>query len=174
MEITKIRGSTGPDVYNAVRQELESGGFRLDNSRVAPTHVAFKVNLEVSKVGHNLSPYAEAEPYFYSGKKKTGMYRKGMSLGWSDWVWVNNHINDVLDRMNVSANVQSLKGQFVVRRGMQRFEEADWEDNKYRNVGSIMSPIMAGDAWRPAENRVLPDAAARGVRVKPYKRRRAL
>ena len=172
MEITKIRGATGDEVYSRVNSALEAGGFRLDNPRVNPTNVAFKVSLEVSVAGHNINPHAESRYQTFGGKPPRGLYRKGMHLGWQDWVWVNNTINDVLDDMKVSANVQSLKGKFVIRRGMQHFGERDWAEMRYTNVGSMMAPVYLEDAWRPAENRVLPEDVKRGVHVKPYKRRR--
>jgi hypothetical protein len=158
MEITRIRGATGEDVEKELVPELARGGFQLSNKRVGKTHFAFKIDLDTAMVGHNLSPY-------YT-------HRKGSFLGWNDWVWVNGKVNDVLDRMGVSANVQTLNGQFVIRRGTQRFDERDWEDNAYRNVGSIIKPIMAIDAWTPAEDRVSPDDAYyRGARKEVHVRR---
>ncbi len=156
MEITKIRGATGQDVMSAIEKALIGGGFQVSNRRVGPTRVGFKVDLNTELAGHNISPH-------------TG--RKGTSLGWNDWVWVNNTINDVLDEMNVSANAQSLHGVYVIRRGSQRFGERDWQEGAWRNVGSMVNPVYAIDAWRPADNRVLPQAFKRGVRVRTYKRR---
>lgn len=161
MEITRIRGATGDQVLDRVEKAIKAGGFRLANASAGPTWARMTFELETTLVGHNI----------HIGFR--GSERRINKLGWDDFVWVNNTINDVLDEMKVSANAQSLKGKFVIRRGHTRFTEQDWEENKWMNVGSIMEPVMLAEQHRPAPERVLPEEFQRGVRVRPHKRRRA-
>ena len=165
MEITKIRGSTGQQVFDRIGSELEKYGFRIGlggSVHVRPTYVSFTVEL-ADDAGRNI--------HIGYGYKK----RKLNKLGWNDWVFVNGLVNRVLDEMSVSANVQTLKGQFVIRRDTQKFTEDDWEDQKWRNVGSIIQPVHLVEQYQPSPERVQPQDYARGVRVrvKSYKRRTA-
>ena len=161
MEITKIRGATGDEVYNRIEKELGRAGYRTAGSaRVRPTYVSFAVELETTKVGHNIHI-----GYDYKEKRIN-------KLGWDDWVYVNNLVNNVLDEMSVSANVQTLKGRFVIRRGTQRFSEHDWEEERSTNVGSVMQPVSLSEQHRPAPERVMPWDYMRGVRVKAHRRRK--
>ena len=105
--------------------------FTADGKKLLMSNVRLgdkKIEME----GYNISPY-------------TG--RRGRILSWDNWVEVNNRINDVLDRHNVSANVNSLAGKFKIREGTKRFGEADWNEEGYSNVGSVMSPVSRRDAW---------------------------
>ncbi len=162
MEITKIRGATGQQVYDRIEQELERAGYRISRAgsvNIRPTYISFTVEIETEKVGHNIHI-----GYDYKEKRIN-------KLGWDDWVYVNNLVNNILDEMNVSANVQTLKGQFVIRRGTQRFSEDDWEDQKYRNVGSVVQPVSLVAQNQPAPERVMPWDYMRGVRVKQHRRK---
>ena len=161
MEVTKIRGATGQQVYDRIESELGKYGFRIGlggSVNVRPTYVSFTVEL-ADDAGRNV----------HIGYNYTE--RKINKLGWDDWVFVNGMINRVLDDMQVSANVQSLKGQFVIRRGTQKFVEDDWADQRHRNVGSIMEPVSLFKQNQPSEERIWPLDYARGVRVKAHKRR---
>ena len=137
MKITRIQGAEPNFVANAVSTALKQAGYsnyagtkdhsvNISDIRLSPSYV--------EKYGRNI--------FAYSG-------RRGNVLGWVNWVEVNNTINRVLDKMNVSANVHSLHGQLKVREGMHSFTEKDWEAFGQRNVGSMMSPIRAMDAWSP-------------------------
>lgn len=67
-------------------------------------------------------------PCAVGGPKKKSRY-----LEWNDWVAFNNMVNDVLDQLNVKAEVWSTpaedidKGRrFWVRRGLKRRVRWDW------------------------------------------------
>lgn len=127
--------------HDAVRQQLSkelfTGGVYCSIDQTSKTSLNLsgcRLTKEyVDKYGYNISPYTQ---------------RRGRILGWEDWVFVNDAINNVLDRNTVSANVKSLHGRFVIRTGIDRFSESDWEDVKYDNVGSMVNPVNRGDAWQ--------------------------
>jgi len=75
----------------------------------------------------------------YNVHARTG--KRTRSLSWADWVEFNAVVNEVLDHFRVSANVSTLGGKFVIRRGKKAYTEDDWRDLKYENVGSMMQPM---------------------------------
>jgi hypothetical protein len=139
MEITRIKGAEPSVVAEELQRTLKTKGY--DNySNVKDSHITISdIRLSddyVQKYGMNKSPY--------SG-------RGGRVLGWRNWVEVNNTINEVLDKLGVSANARSLKGIFKIREGKTKFTEDDWEEHAYDNVGSIVSPVYRKDAWLPKD-----------------------
>jgi len=137
MKIKKIQGASREAIMHSLKKEFdrlgydvfvspENAGIDLANFRLSDAYV--------SKYGYNISPY-------------TG--HRGRVLGWYNWVQVNNTINRILDRMNVSANVHSLHGKFKVREGKWSFNEEDWEEFANENIGSIVRPVARRDAWLP-------------------------
>ena len=115
--------------YTSYCVPVSQGGAQLSDVRLSDEYVKEK--------GRNVSPF-------------TG--RRGRILGWENWVEVNDAINDVLDKKDISANVKSLGGLFIIREGKDRKTESDWEERAYDNVGSIMAPVYRIDAWRPEED----------------------
>jgi hypothetical protein len=73
--------------------------------------------------------------------------RRSRYLSWEDWVEFNDAVNDVLDENRISANAQSLAGQFVQRHGLTRMTRDDWEGGYHRNVGSMINPISRGELY---------------------------
>jgi hypothetical protein len=71
--------------------------------------------------------------------------RRGRTLNWDDWVEANGIVNEVLDKLGVSANVKSLGGRFRIRRGFEAVK--DWGEREYENVGSVMNPVSRREAW---------------------------
>jgi len=137
MEIRKIIGADRETVRDKLTPSLKKLGYDFN---VKPVGAGFEIrnfrlsNDYVKKHGRNFSPY--------SG-------RRGRILGWQNWVQVNNTVNDVLDKMNVGANIKSLHGKFRIRQGTHRFTENDWEGLAYENVGSMIRPVARKDAWLP-------------------------
>lgn len=136
MQITRIMGEDPNRLANEIDSSLRNNGIscfvstptsssiRLQNCRLTDDYV--------NKHGYNISPY--------SG-------RRGRVLNWDNWVTVNNTINKVLDRHDVSANASSLHGTFQIREGKKAFTEDDWEHLGWQNVGSVMSPVSRREAW---------------------------
>jgi hypothetical protein len=141
MEIRKIIGATTEEVGKNIKNALKKLGYDY-----YPTYTGKGIRLQdirlsedyIKKYGRNISPY-------------TG--RRGRILGWYNWVEVNNAINNVLDKLHVSANVHSLHGKLKVREGKRRFGEKDWEEWGERNVGSIVRPVRMKEAWLPEKER---------------------
>jgi hypothetical protein len=137
MEIRKIIGADRETVRGKLTSTLKRLGYDFN---VRPAGAGFEIrNIRLSdeyvkKHGRNFSPF-------------TG--RRGRILGWHNWVQVNNAVNDVLDRMDVGANIKSLHGKFKIRYGKHRFTEGDWEDIGYENVGSMIEPVPRKEAWLP-------------------------
>lgn len=145
MEITTIRirgrkptNAQMADLLIELKSALVKRGF--SNYIEKRTGSAFDISdirlsqKRIDKYGYNLSPY-------------TG--RRGRILSWKDWVEVNNSINKVLDRENVSANVRSLKGKFKIRKGRLSYGEEKWlREVGGENIGSMMNPIERVDAWQ--------------------------
>lgn len=136
MEITKIVSDVSRNVIiDSLNNRIKNLGF---DSFVRPTDSKITISdvrlgdKWVAEKGYNVSPY-------------TG--RKGRVLGWKNWVQVNNTVNKVLDELDVSANVSSLHGEFIIRKGKEKFTEDDWEDKAYDNVGSVIKPVYRKDAW---------------------------
>jgi len=71
--------------------------------------------------------------------------RRTRSLSWADWVEFNGLVNAVLDEFKVSANVSTLGGKFIIRRGTRAYTEADWAHLGYQNVGSTYQPVARKD-----------------------------
>lgn len=132
--INKISGATPEEIYRKLSEAFRREGFIPSISIKSGKSLNYTLRIDTSMLGHRISPY-------------TG--RRGNILGWDDWVKANNLVNDVLDGMNVSANVFSLAGKFRIREGKRRFTEDDWEGLKYENIGSMMSPVQRGEAWAP-------------------------
>jgi hypothetical protein len=137
MEIRKIIGANRETVRDKLTSALKRLGYDFG---VRPAGAGFEIrNIRLSdeyvkKYGRNFSPF-------------TG--RRGRILGWRNWVQVNNAVNDVLDRMDVGANIKSLGGKFKIRYGKHRFTEGDWEGLAYENVGSVVRPVARKDVWLP-------------------------
>jgi hypothetical protein len=141
MEIRKIVGATTEEVGKNLKNALKRLGYDF-----YPTYTGTGIKLQdvrlsdeyVKKYGRNVSPY-------------TG--RRGRILGWYNWVEVNNTINNVLDRLHASANVHSLHGKLKIREGKHGFTESDWNEWGEKNVGSVVNPVRAKDAWLPERMR---------------------
>lgn len=67
--------------------------------------------------------------------------RKARFLSWNDWVIVNNALNNIMDRLGISCNIQSLGGKFVIRKGFNAKGESEWHHLRFENVGSQMYPV---------------------------------
>lgn len=99
--------------------------------------------------------------------------RRGRYLTWDDWVEVNNAINQIFDDMKISANIKSLGGKFVIRKGDKAYTEDDWEDLAYENVGSQMRPMQRRDIYESEEEayRKTPSGKLVKTSVKPKKKK---
>ena len=135
MEITKISGATKEEIINRLESAFKKLGYDADIKRADGKITISNVRLSdrwIKEKGYNISPY-------------TG--RRGRVLGWKNWVEVNNMINKVLDELGVSANVRSLHGTFIIRKGMRKYTEEDWEERAWDNVGSLIQPVPRKYAW---------------------------
>lgn len=135
MEITRIRGERKDVIIDRLENTIKNLGYDVTVEPADAKIMISDVRLSdkwIAERGYNISPY-------------TG--RRGRILGWKNWVKVNNTINKVLDELDVSANVRSLHGMFMVREGKKKFTEDDWEERAYDNVGSVIHPVMRKDAW---------------------------
>jgi len=135
MEITKIRGATNREIYDAVESGLSKIGMKANLS--TKTSTAVDVRNIRNKDSHNVMVRNELAGY--------GKSRRTSALSWNEWIKVNNTINDILDSFNASANVHSLGGKFRIRQGMKRYTPDDWESLGEENVGSQVSPISRKD-----------------------------
>jgi len=77
--------------------------------------------------------------------------RKSSHLSWDNYLVVNQTLNELLDAYGISANITSLKGKFVIRRGMTTYTDSDWELLRWENVGSWMQPVRRDEQY-PNEN----------------------
>jgi len=137
MRITKIRNADKGKIIDELNKDFKNKGYQayVSSTNGAVSISGIRLSDEyVKKYGYNRSPY-------------TG--KRGKILGWRNWVEVNNTINDVLDRLAASANVNSMHGKLKIREGNRRFSEVDWEELAYQNVGSIIHPVYLKDAWLP-------------------------
>lgn len=140
MKIKKIQGIDRDTLIGALKNTFHDLEY---DAYIAPEDHGIDVShIRLSK--------GFVEKYGYNVNQS---HRRGNILGWSDWVRVNNAVNDVLDRLRVSARVFSQKGLFKIREGSKRFTEADWEALGQRNVGSMMSPVEQREAWQPEDER---------------------
>lgn len=135
MEITKIRGATNRELYDAVGTELSKLGMTANLS--TRTSTSLDVRNIRNKDSHNVRTYSEIAGY--------GKSRRTNALSWGEWIKVNNAINDVLDSFNASANVHSLGGKFRIRQGVKRYTADDWDALGDENVGSQMTPVSRKD-----------------------------
>jgi hypothetical protein len=137
-QITRIQGT-------ADKQELANELQRLLK------HRGYDAMVYVDKGHIELRGVRLSEEYLdtkgYNISSSTG--RRGRILNWENWVEVNDTINDVMDKYNVSANASSLGGKFKIRQGTKRFGRDDWEELETENVGSIMNPVYRTEAWQP-------------------------
>ena len=135
------------EIAEKIDNALYECGFRSPYGTVIKDYgryyiVISNVRLDKTVWGLNVSPYMEAIGY------EKGVKRYPILNYWQ-WGIVNVVINVILDLNNVSANVRSLKGTFVIREGVQKYGFVDWSHMEDHNIGSVMYPIMWAEAWRP-------------------------
>ena len=134
MEVNKIRGADVDAVANAVDAKIKGMGYAGWVNKKSGTSFDYR-NIRKEKGIKNIM----VSDAGYFGQPSKG-YHRTKALSWNDWVKVNNAVNDVLDRLNVKANVHSLGGKFKIREGDLRYSESDWESLGEENVGSQMNP----------------------------------
>jgi hypothetical protein len=163
MEITKIKGAEVDHVQIEVAAKLHGLGY--ETSVLPRTSTSFEVrDIRLSPERIQERGYNYNMSNFEAGI--TPHPRRTHALSWDNWVEVNNAVNEVLDKMGVSANVRTLKGKFKIREGTQDYTEEDWEDLSYENVGSQMSPIQLRDkilSESELKNREITPARPRGA-----------
>lgn len=138
-DITTGRGATKRHLSIGNRipvGDISGSRINLSNCRLTEKYV--------KKYGRNV----KTNTYGLGERAKTHK-RRGRVLGWEDWVEFNDAVNDVLDELNISANVKSLGGKFNIREKRQRKTRADWRPLASENVGSMMYPQTRRDAWSP-------------------------
>lgn len=136
MDITRISGAEPWKLAHEIDMKLKGDGI----SCIVSTPTSSSIRLQecrltddyIKRHGYNISPY--------SG-------RRGRILNWDNWVTVNNTINNVLDKHDVSANASSLHGTFKIRKGKKAFTDDDWQHLARQNVGSVMQPVSRRNAW---------------------------
>lgn len=135
MEVTRIRGESKEVIIDRLEKTIKKLGYDVNVEPADAKIMISDVRLSdkwIAEKGYNISPH-------------TG--RRGRILGWKNWVQVNNTVNKVLDELDVSANVRSLHGVFMIREGEKKFTEEDWEERAYDNVGSMVEPLQRRYAW---------------------------
>lgn len=143
MEITRISGASTEEVQNALTEKLVGLGF--DFTILPRTSTSFEIRdiriaperLQSEGYNYRMFPYA-------AGFSKHP--RRTRALTWDNWIEVNGSVNEVLDRMNVSANVKTLGGKFKIREGTHAYTAQDWSELGRENVGSQVSPITRRSA----------------------------
>jgi len=116
-----------------LQKEIYSAGFECRIYEENPTRIDItNVRINPRRRGYNRSTW--------SG-------RRSRCLTWDEWVEVNGTVNGVLDEMQVSANVTTLNGKFKIRQGFRSYNEDDWEELKWENVGSVMNPITREEIY---------------------------
>lgn len=104
------------------------------------------VRLDKTVWGLNVSPYQEVMGFRTPFKNQP-------ILNYWQWGIVNVAINVILDVFNVSANVRSLNGLFVIREKTEKKDFYDWSIREDDNIGSFVYPIMRYEAWKPKDER---------------------
>lgn len=117
------------DILSEIQFKLRRIGYEcvLSNAELR------NFRLMPDKLGFNISPY--------SG-------RRARILNWNDWVKVNTLVNETLDAHMMDCKVSTLSGKFVIRDYDGAKKEHDWDERYHDNVGSVMSPISRGEAYR--------------------------
>ena len=115
------------ELYKEIKEIGVDAGISIENSSFISINGCKLTSEYADKYGRNTN-----------GRMKTTI------LGWGDWVEVNNTINRVLDKWNISAMASSLNGYISIRDGQSWDDDYDGRDD---NVGSYMSPVMREDAW---------------------------
>lgn len=143
MEIRKIRIFNRPPTKDEllmlateIERALLSKGYEsyvkiVNSTRIDVTEVRLSEEY-VNRFGHNRNNY--------SG-------RRGRILTWINWVIVNNTVNRILDRYDVSANVDSLHGRIIIRRGKESFSEGDILEHIYQQNIEWADAVRYG--WYP-------------------------
>jgi len=132
-------------LVNRLNRKLERQGIKCavmpDTNKIEIARCRL-TDKYVNKYGYNLSPRSE----FSYGKQ-----RRGKILGWYDWIDFNIAINDVMDDLKISANVDSRDtygGHFVIRRGLDSASPSDWDDLEWENIGHQDNPLFRPDLWK--------------------------
>jgi hypothetical protein len=114
--IRKINGATNTDVTNALREIINLSRFTAE-VETHKHHVSIhKIRLRKSK--DYCGNHPNACPVRPTGPKP---HRHSTCLEGTDWVSFNDMVNNILDQMNVSANVAS--SLCIVRKGALRRNE---------------------------------------------------
>ena len=129
-EIDPIKLSS---VARELEQKLREKGYSVNIDTVSGRLTFHDFRLIPEITGYNISAYTQ---------------KRGRILNWDDWIKVNKIVNQQLDKENISANVSSLGGKFVIRAGTEAKTERDWSTLSLENVGSEVSPVARRDAWK--------------------------
>jgi hypothetical protein len=135
--VSKLRGLLDDIMFDG---GIESTGkmycsVNMREIRLSSTHV--------EKCGSNVSPYMESY-----GK----IHRRNV-LGWRNWLDLANGINDILDGMNLKAEVSSMHRGIVLRTVEHGRVSENELDRRYggENIGSEMYPVYRRNAWHPED-----------------------
>jgi len=150
--------------FDPKRQHIFTNIRDKDNHKLSPellSATALRIEKELAEIGYK-SDVSVKEGHLELGRvrlndnylDKKGYNigregRRGRYLGWDNWVEVNNKLNSVFGELDLSANINSQKGEFKVRSGRVAMTEADWNEGGNRNVGSMVSPVSRRDNWSP-------------------------
>lgn len=117
MKISKIENANTSDLAHTLRLALYDSRFNAEVGHNYSAVTVSKVRLKTKKQWCGSHP-AECE---------IGQDKPSTMLEGADWVEFNDTLNDVLDRLNVSARVESVA--CVIRKGAERrvHYEQDWE-----------------------------------------------
>ena len=121
----KMKSSELEALVQTLLAKLEIAGFLTEGSVINSSSIKIGMRMKsfvinVQKLGYN----ARYNPY---GKSKKG-YSRTSTPTWDQRVQFNDMVNQVLNDLNISANVTS--GPFTIRKGLDNFDESDWEDQK--------------------------------------------
>ncbi len=140
---------------NYTATKLRLGGKTLDQAQLS--QVAMELEQKLREKGYSVNIDTSSGKMIFknirlipevTGYNISQLGKRGRVLNWDDWVKVNNLVNKQLDTADISANVSSLGGKFVIRAGTEAKTEEDWEALSLENVGSVVSPITRKEAWR--------------------------
>jgi len=158
MEVRKIEKVTGEKLSKSelielcyeIEKLLSELGFKATADVKNSTCITISgVRVNTKAWGYNISPY-------------TG--RRGNILNFYQWALINYALNVLFDLKEISANIKSLGGLFVIREGTEKARYGDWEHREYDNVGSVFNPIMRVEAWLPENSEKFATQYANAIR----------
>ena len=129
MKFTKVKAIDGRkvnrgEVIEGLQAFLNEAGFLTDTWGDKSKLRRFRI--DIKKHGYN---------------RHTCTGRRTRSLSWGNWIDCNALVNEYFDNEGLTANISTLGGKFILRRGAEAYTAEAWEAIGGENCGSVINPI---------------------------------